>query len=77
MADPDLYRTKDEIARWKLRDPIKLLEDHLRAAGQLTDTMASGIDARVATFIDEAVAEAEAGAWEDFDDLEQFVMTRP
>jgi len=77
MADPDLYRTKEEIARWKLRDPIKLLEDRLRAAGQLTDADVSEIEARVASMIEDSVAEAEGGPWEPVDDLLELVMARP
>ena len=33
MYDPDLYRVKDEIERWKTRDPIVLFTAALRARG--------------------------------------------
>ena len=32
MYDPDLYRTKEEIERWKQHDPIPALIERLRAA---------------------------------------------
>jgi TPP-dependent pyruvate/acetoin dehydrogenase alpha subunit len=34
-ADPELYRTKEEVARWKERDPIGLFTARLHAAGVL------------------------------------------
>ena len=37
MADPDLYRTKEEIERWKERDPIDLFVAPLREQGLLDD----------------------------------------
>jgi pyruvate dehydrogenase E1 component alpha subunit len=75
MSDPDLYRPKEEVERWKQRDPIALLQERLRSAGQLSDQTASAIDMRVAAAIDAAVAAAEEGPWEPLEDLEQFVMT--
>jgi TPP-dependent pyruvate/acetoin dehydrogenase alpha subunit len=75
MADPDLYRAKDEIERWKDRDPIKLYEERLRAAHTLHDRDVEAIENRVAQMIEDAVAEAEAGAWEPLEDIERFVVT--
>jgi pyruvate dehydrogenase E1 component alpha subunit len=75
MSDPDLYRPKEEVERWKQRDPIALLQERLRSGGQLSDQTASAIDMRVAAAIDAAVAAAEEGPWEPLEDLEQFVMT--
>ena len=37
MYDPDLYRSKDEIARWKEHDPIPALVARLEAEGMLGD----------------------------------------
>ena len=42
MADPDLYRTKEEIEHWKERDPIALLEARMRRAKLLTDADLDG-----------------------------------
>ena len=36
MYDPDLYRTKDEIERWKERDPVAALTRTLMDAGEMT-----------------------------------------
>ena len=75
MSDPDLYRAKEEIERWKERDPITLFEERLRGWGLLTDDEQAAIDERVGAFIDVAVAEAEAGPWEAVEDLERYVMS--
>ncbi len=69
MYDPDLYRTKEEIERWKARDPIALLRTVLRDRGLLADADLAAIEASVAAEVDAAVAEAEAGPWEPVEDL--------
>jgi TPP-dependent pyruvate/acetoin dehydrogenase alpha subunit len=75
MYDPDLYRTKEEIERWKARDPIPLFTAALGQRGVLGDADLGAIEASVATEIAEAVAEAEAGPWEPVEDLLKDVHT--
>ena len=75
MADPDLYRTKEEIAQWKQRDPITTLEARLRETGLLVDADLTGIEATIETEISQAVAFAEAGAWEPIGDLAKDVYS--
>ncbi len=75
MADPDLYRTKEEIEEWKKRDPISVFEAYLRELGMLADDDVVRIEAEVAAEIDEAVAFAEAGTWEPVEDLLMDVYT--
>jgi pyruvate dehydrogenase E1 component alpha subunit len=75
MSDPDLYRSKDEIERWKLRDPITGFRTHLEAAGLLSGDDLTTIETRVAGIIDEAVAFAESSPWEPVEDLLKYVMT--
>ncbi|MCZ7590139.1 MAG: thiamine pyrophosphate-dependent enzyme [Gaiella sp.] len=69
MADPDLYRTKEEIEQWKERDPIVLFERRLRDASLLTDEHLAALETEIAAELDEAVAVAEAGPWEPVEDL--------
>jgi len=69
MADPDLYRTKQEIEEWKKRDPILLFQAQLREWKLLTDSDAARIDEEVSAEIDEAVRFAEAGPWEPAEQL--------
>jgi pyruvate dehydrogenase E1 component alpha subunit len=73
MYDPDLYRTKEEIERWKERDPIEGLVARMRAGGLLQDGELERIDAGVGEDVDAAVAFAEAGTLEPVEDLLRFV----
>jgi TPP-dependent pyruvate/acetoin dehydrogenase alpha subunit len=69
MYDPDLYRTKEEIAQWKERDPIPAFEARLREWGLLADADRTRLDREIAAEIAAAVAEAEGGPWEPVEDL--------
>ena len=69
MYDPDLYRTRDEIERWKARDPIALFTAVLRQRGIAGDADVAALEAAVDAEVASAVAEAEAGPWEPVDDL--------
>jgi pyruvate dehydrogenase E1 component alpha subunit len=73
MYDPDIYRSKDEIERWKQHDPIPALIDHLKAAGGLTDDDLNRLERSVGAEIEAAIAFAEAGTLEPVADLERFV----
>jgi pyruvate dehydrogenase E1 component alpha subunit len=69
MADPDLYRPKEEIEEWKKRDPISLFESRLREWELLTEADRAGIEKEVAAEIDEAVRFAEASPFEPVEEL--------
>jgi pyruvate dehydrogenase E1 component alpha subunit len=74
-ADPELYRTKEEVAEWKRRDPIGLFTARLQAAGILGAADLASLEASVAAEIAEAVGLAEAGPWEPVEDLTRDVYT--
>ena len=76
MYDPELYRSRDEVERWKARDPIALFASRLREWGLLTDADLAAIEASVAAEIQGAIAEAEAGPWEPVEDLTRDVYAR-
>jgi pyruvate dehydrogenase E1 component alpha subunit len=69
MSDPDLYRTKQEIAEWKRRDPIPLFQSQLKQWQLLEDADTSRIEAEVAAEMDEAVRFAEEAPWEPVEQL--------
>jgi pyruvate dehydrogenase E1 component alpha subunit len=75
MFDPDLYRDKAEIERWKLRDPIKLFVLKAVADGALSEADVEGLERDVAEEIAEAIAFAEQGSWEPASDLTKDVLT--
>jgi pyruvate dehydrogenase E1 component alpha subunit len=73
MYDPDRYRDKAEIDRWRERDPLTLLAARLRPDGTLTEDGIARLEAEIAAEIDAAVAYAEAGSEEPASDLTRFV----
>jgi pyruvate dehydrogenase E1 component alpha subunit len=75
MADPELYRTKEEVERWKARDPIPAFAAWLAAGGLASDADVAAIESSVAQEIEAAVALAEAGPWEPVADLTVDVYT--
>jgi len=75
MYDPDRYRAKEEIERWRERDPIVLLDRRLRDAGMLDDATRAALDAEVGREVDAAVAFAEAGTDEPVETLTRFVLS--
>ncbi len=74
MFDAQLYRSKEEVADWMARDPITRLSDWMKDAGTLHADDVAGIEAEVATEIDDAVAFAEAGTWEPLEEMERFTL---
>lgn len=75
MYDPDRYRDKAEIERWKQRDPIRQLTDRMRGDGELTDDHLAELEAQVNAEIDQAVAAAQAGPLEPVPELTRFVYS--
>jgi len=59
VNDPGLYMPRDELERWKARDPLLVLRGHLGRAG-VDGARVAAIDERVERLIDEAVEFAEA-----------------
>jgi pyruvate dehydrogenase E1 component alpha subunit len=73
MFDPELYRDKAEVERWRQRDPIALEAGVLRDAGALDDASLARLEAEVAQEVADAVAFAEAGTWEPPSELTRHV----
>jgi pyruvate dehydrogenase E1 component alpha subunit len=73
MSDPELYRSKEEVAQWRGRDPISLFDACLRGRGLLDDAALKALETDVACEVEWAVSEAEKGAWEALVDLERDV----
>jgi pyruvate dehydrogenase E1 component subunit alpha len=73
MYDPDLYRSKEEIERWKEHDPIPALTARLQAAGLLSDADIEQLEQSISAEVQDAIAFAEAGTLEPVDELDRFV----
>jgi pyruvate dehydrogenase E1 component alpha subunit len=60
MADPEQYRSKEEVAQWRERDPIPAFGRLLVADGVINEDQLAQIDARAIERVDAAVEFAEA-----------------
>jgi pyruvate dehydrogenase E1 component alpha subunit len=60
MADPEQYRSKEEVAAWRARDPIPAFGELLEREGAIDAAGRERIEARALAQVDEAVAFAEA-----------------
>jgi TPP-dependent pyruvate/acetoin dehydrogenase alpha subunit len=63
MADPEEYRTKEQVAEWRERDPIPGFAERLVRGGQLEQGGLEEIDRAVVRRIDDAVAFADSSAF--------------
>jgi len=59
MADPEFYRTKDEVQRWRSLDPIQQLKRKLLAAGLIDEDEIARLQADVDRIAEEAARFAE------------------
>jgi pyruvate dehydrogenase E1 component subunit alpha len=75
MADPELYRSKEEVEQWKQRDPIAAFVAKLREQTLLADPDLAAMAAAVEAEITGAVAFAEAAPREPVGDLTKDVYT--
>src|SRR5665647_88580 len=64
MFDAELYRDKAEVEEWKKRDPIILLQDHLKKDKMLEENEVKEIEQKIENEVQAAVDFAEAGKWE-------------
>ena len=65
MADPEEYRTKEEVEEWRRRDPVETFATALADAGIETE----GLEDEVAAIVDEAVQFAENSPFPDLASL--------
>jgi pyruvate dehydrogenase E1 component alpha subunit len=75
MFDPELYRDKAEVAKWKERGPIHSYSARLKAQGLLDEAGFLAFDARVEEEVAAAVAFAEAGSLEPIEALYRDLYT--
>ncbi|MFE6691811.1 pyruvate dehydrogenase (acetyl-transferring) E1 component subunit alpha [Streptomyces sp. NPDC057743] len=77
MYDPDRYRDRAEIERWKARDPITRLTDRMREDGEPVEELLHCVEDRVTEEVDAAVAAAEEAPEEPVENLLAHVTSRP
>jgi pyruvate dehydrogenase E1 component alpha subunit len=76
MYDAELYRAKEEVDEWRRRDPLRLLGDALRRAGQMNDADLVRLEGEVAAEVADAVAFADDSPWEPVSDLTRDVYAQ-
>jgi pyruvate dehydrogenase E1 component alpha subunit len=69
MADPEEYRTKEEVEEWRRRDPIAAFSERLVEAGVASEEDVEAADRRAMEAVDGAVAFADASPFPDLDAL--------
>jgi pyruvate dehydrogenase E1 component alpha subunit len=77
MYDAELYRSRDEVARWKERDPINGFLNQLRQLPGWCEQDLAAQEERIAQRIAAAITAAEAGDWEPVEQLERDVYAPP
>jgi pyruvate dehydrogenase E1 component alpha subunit len=60
MADPEEYRTREEVAQWRERDPIPRFGDLLQREGVLDEAARELIEREAAERVEQAVEFAES-----------------
>ncbi|MGZ5415559.1 MAG: pyruvate dehydrogenase (acetyl-transferring) E1 component subunit alpha [Nocardioides sp.] len=75
MYDPERYRDKEEVARWRERDPIEQVAATLRDEGLLDDETWTAMRDEVQAAVDHATETAEAAPLEPVEDLTRFVYS--
>ena len=75
MYDPERYRDKAEVARWRERDPIELEARRLREESVLDDAGLAAMREEISAEVDQACEVAEAAPPEPVEDLTRFVYS--
>lgn len=75
MFDPELYRDKTEVEKWKERCPIKRFRQWLVTTGTLHESEIAAIEIAISEEVENAVKFAEVSPWEPEADLTRDVLT--
>jgi len=63
--DDRSYRSREEVERWKQRDPLLLFRERLRSTGVLSEVAEQEAEAKAAAEVEAAVRGAEAAPYPD------------
>jgi len=69
MADPEEYRTKEQVDEWRKRDPLLVFGDQLVGSGYLSEDEREAMERETMERIDAAVAFADASPHPSPNDL--------
>ena len=77
MADPELYRLKDEVEQYRKRDCIERLKAQMMKAGQLDEAKYQEIGARVEQVVEESVEFSERSPQPGLETLFDYITKEP
>jgi len=77
MADPELYRLKDEIEQYRSRDAIERLKGQMQEAGYLDESKLQALAERVEKTVDDSVEFAEKSPQPGIDTLFDHLTKEP
>lgn len=77
MSDPELYRLKEEVERYRKRDSIEALKTYMTERGLLDEAGIAEVTARVEETVADAVAFAEASPQPALETLERNITKEP
>jgi hypothetical protein len=69
MADPEQYRTKEQVEEWRARDPLTTFPKRLVDEAVLSEDDVQRLDDEAMKTVDEAVKFADASPFPDLDSL--------
>jgi pyruvate dehydrogenase E1 component alpha subunit len=69
MADPEEYRSKEEVEEWRRRDPIQVFQGRLTEEQVLSEEDAERVDSEAMAIVDEAVTFADQSPFPGLDTL--------
>jgi pyruvate dehydrogenase E1 component subunit alpha len=69
MADPEEYRTKEEVEEWRRRDPLEAFSKRVKDEGVLSEEDVERLDGEAIETVDEAVKFADNSPFPDLDSL--------
>src|ERR687893_597204 len=69
MADPEEYRTKDEVEEWRERDPIQAFAKRLQDEDVVSKDQFEELDQKAIETVDESVKFADESPFPDLDSL--------
>lgn len=69
MSDPQKYRSKDEVASYKAKDPIEITQEAILKNGYADEKWFNEISEKVKAIVDEAVKFAEESPWPEASEL--------
>ena len=76
MADPEFYRNKDEVKKWRALDPIEQLRRRMAADGELDDGVIERLQSEADAMAEAAAAFAEESPAPEISTMHDFVYKR-